>query len=144
MLRGACPEPAEGLNMTSDTRCGIFETSASFGNGVGVILEFFARLSTSGHLMPRHFLKQMGMVPETFFSEVRYSGSHDLTAAAVLNRDVEAGVANSFVIERISDAGRLSWSELRVPWQTPPFPDDVLAMAKDIDSAPRTRTAEVF
>ncbi|MCP4379652.1 MAG: phosphate/phosphite/phosphonate ABC transporter substrate-binding protein [bacterium] len=47
----------------------------------GKAFAFGSRLSTSGHLMPRHFMKtEKHIIPEEFFSEVRYSGAHDKTA----------------------------------------------------------------
>jgi phosphonate transport system substrate-binding protein len=46
----------------------------------GKRFSFGSSLSTSGHLMPRYFLKEMDIIPEVFFSDTRYSGKHDLTA----------------------------------------------------------------
>ena len=49
----------------------------------GKRLSFGSRLSTSGHWMPRYYLKALyGIEPESYFSEVQYSGKHDLTALA--------------------------------------------------------------
>jgi phosphonate transport system substrate-binding protein len=96
-------------------------------------LVFGSRLSTSGHLMPRHFLKEMGIRPEDFFAEVRYSGSHDRTAAAVLNRDADVGAANSQVIDGMLETGRLRPGSLRILWRTPPYADYLWAVSKDLD-----------
>lgn len=91
---------------------------------------FGSKLSTSGHLMPRYFLKEMGIVPEVFFSEVRYSGKHDLTAYWVRDGVVELGVANHAIVNKMYKDGRLSEREVRILWETPPYPDYVWAMRR--------------
>ncbi|MCP3901000.1 MAG: phosphate/phosphite/phosphonate ABC transporter substrate-binding protein, partial [Desulfobacteraceae bacterium] len=88
---------------------------------------FGSRLSTSGHLMPRHFLKKMEIVPEVFFSDVRYSGKHDLTAYWVRDGIVQLGVANYAVINKMFNDGRLNKKDVRILWETPPYPDYVWA-----------------
>ena len=46
----------------------------------GTTFTFGDELSTSGHLMPRHFLLEAGLDPdEDFASQPSYSGSHDKT-----------------------------------------------------------------
>lgn len=68
---------------------------------------FGSRLSTSGHLMPRHFLEtEYGIVPEEYFSDVRYSGKHDLTAYRVRDQKVDAGIANSEIVRKMQADGR--------------------------------------
>ena len=73
--------------------------------------------STSGHLMPRYFLNQQNIVPENFFSEVRYSGSHDKTAQWVRDGVVDIGVANAVVIRDMYRSGRLPIDEVGVLWR---------------------------
>ncbi len=89
---------------------------------------FGSRLSTSGHLMARYFLKEMGINPETFFSDVRYSGKHDLTAYWVRDGIVDLGVANYAVVNKMYYDGRLSTKQVRILWETPPYPDYVWAL----------------
>jgi phosphonate transport system substrate-binding protein len=107
-------------------------------------LIFGSRLSTSGHLMPRYFLKEMGIRPEEFFAEVRYSGSHDRTAAAVLSKEADVGAANSQVIDNMLQTGRLRRNSLRILWRTPPYPDYVWAVSKDLDKKLRGQLLEAF
>ncbi|MCP4672992.1 MAG: phosphate/phosphite/phosphonate ABC transporter substrate-binding protein [Desulfobacula sp.] len=89
---------------------------------------FGSRLSTSGHLMPRYFLKEMGINPETFFSDTRYSGKHDLTAYWVRDGIVDLGVANYAVVNKMYEDRRLSKKQVRILWETPPYPDYVWAL----------------
>ena len=57
------------------------------------VLCFGSRLSTSGHLMPRSFLVNRGIVPEDFFREVIYSGAHDLTVLSVVGGEADGRLA---------------------------------------------------
>ena len=58
--------PGSGIKSLADLRGKTF----AFGS-VG---------STSGHLMPRHFILNAGLNPEKDFKQVAYSGAHDATA----------------------------------------------------------------
>lgn len=45
----------------------------------GKKLGFGSRLSTSGHLMPRFFLRAEGINTKAFFASINFSGAHDKT-----------------------------------------------------------------
>ena len=74
----------------------------------GKVLSFGSKLSTSGHLMPRHFLKTVLEIdPETYFGMVRYSGAHDQTALMVRDGEADIGVLNSEIFRSMQKEGRL-------------------------------------
>lgn len=54
-------------------------------------------VSTSGHVFPRKMFKENGIDPVRDFKNIIYSGGHDATVLAVLNRKIDAGAtfANS-------------------------------------------------
>jgi len=110
----------------------------------GKRFSFGSDLSTSGHLMPRYFLKEMGIVPEVYFSEVRYSGKHDLTAYAVRDGIVDLGVANHSVINGMFKDGRLSRQDVRILWETPAYPDYVWALRPEISKDYQIRLRDAF
>jgi len=89
---------------------------------------FGSALSTSGHIMPRYYMKELNISPEIFFSKVQYSGSHTATLENVINKVVDAGVLNSQVFESSVIERPVLSSELTVIWQSPPFPDYVWAI----------------
>ena len=89
---------------------------------------FGARLSTSGHLMPRYFLEQRGIRPEEFFGDVVFSGAHDRTAYAVRDGDADLGAVNSAIFREMLADGRLKREQLRMVWETPTYPDYVWAV----------------
>jgi len=90
---------------------------------------FGSALSTSGHLMPRYFMQiEKNIIPEDFFSKVQYSNTHDNTVYLVRDRVVDLGVANSEIIKRMISDGRLHKNDIRILWETPPYPDYVWAI----------------
>ena len=91
----------------------------------GKKIGFGSSKSTSGHLMPRFFMKKMGIEPESFFSEVLFSGSHDRSAYLVRDGAVDVSVANSNVIDRMVSSGQLDPKSVRSLWETPPYASSI-------------------
>jgi phosphonate transport system substrate-binding protein len=111
----------------------------------GKRISFGARLSTSGHLMPRHFLQvQHVVIPETYFSSIRYSGKHDRTAFWVRDGEVDAGIVNSEVIRKMFADGRLRPGDIRIIWTTPPYVDYVWAAHPRVQPAVRESIQQAF
>lgn len=106
---------------------------------------FGSELSTSGHLMPRHFMQvEKQIVPEQFFSEIGYSGAHDRTAYLVRDGKVDLGVANAEIIIAMIKNGRLKQGDIRTLWQTPPYPDYVWAVHGYLDEDIKTQLRNAF
>ncbi len=94
----------------------------------GESLAFVSELSTSGHYMPRFFMGKQGIVPETFFDSLSFTGTHDTTAYLVRDGEATVGVANSTIIDGMYADGRLSREDVRVLWETPPYVNYVWAL----------------
>ena len=107
-------------------------------------LSFGSRLSTSGHLMPRQFLNESGIVPEDYFDDVAYSGAHDLTAMMVRDGVADIGAVNSLVIDTMFKDGRLRSDEVRILWESPPYADYVWALRRDFGEVSENRLRESF
>ncbi len=107
-------------------------------------ISFGSKLSTSGHLMPRFFLEQQNIVPESFFNEVEYSGAHDKTAYRVRDRGVDIGVANAATVRSMLKDGRLDKDEIRIIWETPPYANYVWALQPEFDEATRSVMRDAF
>ncbi len=115
------------------------------GDFAGRRLAFGSRLSTSGHLMPRHFLQSRWQIdPDSFFGRIEYSGAHDKTALMVRAGEVDLGVANSAIVRKMLDDGRLGQNDLHVLWQTPPYPDYVWAVPARLDNDLETKLRNAF
>ncbi len=107
-------------------------------------IAFGARLSTSGHYMPRYFFQQQNIIPETYFSAVKYSGAHDLTAEWVRDGKIDVGLVNSGVVNDMFLDGRLSSDEIKVIWISPPYNDYVWAVQPDIRKHTKTLIRDSF
>ena len=110
----------------------------------GKSLSFGSRLSTSGHYMPRFFLAEKGIDPESYFSEVIYSETHDRTALLVKDRKVAIGAANSQVVDRLFRQGKINKAQVRILWETPPYPDYVWATQKTLQEELREKIRWAF
>lgn len=105
---------------------------------------FGSRLSTSGHLMPRYFLQEKNIIPEKYFSQVLYSGAHDKTVYLVRDGKVELGVANANIYNNMLKDGRVKKSEVRILWETPPYPDYVWALRAEFGEDVQNKIKNAF
>ena len=110
----------------------------------GERIVFGSRYSTSGHLMPRHYLNAEGITPEEFFDEVTYSGAHDRTVKWVRDGVADVGVANTSIVESMYGSGEISPDQVRVLWKTPPYPDYVWAVSNSLSEAFIRRLEHAF
>jgi len=107
-------------------------------------IAFGSSLSTSGHLMPRYFLQQKNITPESFFSEVRYSGAHDQTAYWVRDGVVDVGAANATTIRSMLDKNLIESNDFRILWETPPYADYVWAIHPQFTEGFRSKIRDAF
>jgi len=87
----------------------------------GLTFTFGSESSTSSHVMPRYFLQEAGIVPERDFSQVTYSGAHDVVLSLVESGSFQAGVLSTEVWERAASSGDVDHDSVRVLWTTPPY-----------------------
>lgn len=110
----------------------------------GKTLSFGSPSSTSGHLMPRHFLLQAGIDPDRDLKRVAFSGAHDATVSAVAGGRVDAGALNISVWQKLVSEGRVDTAKVRVFHTTPGYFDYNWTVRKDMDPALRGRIAQAF
>lgn len=89
----------------------------------GKTFAFGSVSSTSGSLMPRYFMLQDGIKPETYFSRIGYSGAHDATAAWVQAGKTDGGVLNASVWDKLVATGKVDPNKVRVFATTPSYYD---------------------
>ena len=100
--------------------------------------------STSGSLMPRYFMLQDGIKPETFFSRVGYSGAHDATAAWVQAGKVDGGVLNASVWDKLVAAGKVDTNKVNVFATTPAYYDYNWTVRGTLDPALTAKIKQAF
>jgi phosphonate transport system substrate-binding protein len=87
----------------------------------GKQVSFGSQSSTSGHLMPRHFLLQAGLEPERDFRRTAYSGAHDATIASVTSGKVDAAALDITVWKKFVAENKVDTQAVNVFFTTPPF-----------------------
>ncbi|WP_298232614.1 putative selenate ABC transporter substrate-binding protein [uncultured Azohydromonas sp.] len=107
-------------------------------------LSFGSQSSTSGHLMPRHFLLAAGIEPERDLRRVAFSGAHDATIAAVASGKVQAGALNISVWEKFVADKKVDTGRVRVFHTTPPYYDYNWTAHADMPAAQREKLSAAF
>ncbi len=114
-----------GLTRTETFPDGIKNRSFTFGS----------KGSTSGRLMPEHYIRQhFDAPPEEVFSRVGFSGNHSRTIALVQSGAYEVGAVNFKVWDNELKAGRVDPAKVGIIWVTPPYPDYQWTIRGDVDA----------
>ncbi|WP_432280476.1 phosphate/phosphite/phosphonate ABC transporter substrate-binding protein [Tropicimonas omnivorans] len=87
--------------------------------------------SNSGNQAPRALFPDLGVVPDEDY-EVNYSGSHDQSMLGVVAGDYDAAPVASEVVERMAERGLYDPEEVRIVWESEPFPTTSYAYAHDL------------
>jgi phosphonate transport system substrate-binding protein len=110
----------------------------------GKTFAFGSISSTSGSLMPRYFMLQDNIKPETWFSRVAYSGAHDATAAWVQAGKVDAGVLNASVWDKLVTSNKVDTSKVKVFATTPAYFDYNWTVRGTLDPALAEKLKQAF
>ena len=108
--------------------------AASLADLQGLTFTFGSESSTSGHLMPRHYLLRAGVDPDADFRGLpNFSGSHDKTWKLVESGAYQAGALNEAVWSRAVDEGRVDVGKVRLLQTTEPYYDYNWTVRPDLD-----------
>lgn len=99
--------------------------------------------SNSGNQAPRALFPELGVVPDEDY-EVVYSGSHDQSMLGVVAGDYDAAPVASEVVDRMAERGLYDPEEVRVVWESQPFPTTSYAYAHDLAPDLKDRIEEAF
>ncbi len=135
---------AEDEKFTSRFIVPLNSTAKSLADLKGKSFAFGSTSSTSGHLMPRHFLQQAGIDPEKDFRNIAFSGAHDATVAFVASGRAEAGVLNASVLDKLAESGNPNAAKVRVLSTTPPYFDYNWTARGDLDPALQKKITAAF
>jgi phosphonate transport system substrate-binding protein len=84
---------------------------------------FGSESSTSGRLMPQHFLQQANVSLDAFKGDVGFSQNHDATIKLVEAGSYDVGVLNEQVWQQRTAAGDVDLDRVQVIWRTPAYYD---------------------
>lgn len=99
--------------------------------------------SNSGNQAPRALFKDMGVVPDQDY-EVIYSGKHDNSIMGVANRDYDAAPIASSVLDRMASKGVVNKDDLRIIWESQPFPTTSYGYAHNLNPDLQKKISEAF
>jgi phosphonate transport system substrate-binding protein len=97
---------------------------------------FGSTKSTSGRLMPEHFIRQnTGESPREFFEhDFGFSGSHDKTIEQVAAGAYEVGAVSYTTYDSWVEEGKVDPDAVRVIWKTPEYADYNFTAHPELDS----------
>lgn len=112
----------------------------------GKSFAFGSKSSTSGHLMPRHFLlTEHGIDPAADFEgKPVFSGAHDATAKIVESGRVAGGALNKQVWDRLVKEGKVDTAKVKVIWTTPGYVDYVWTAREAVNADIRQKFTAAF
>ncbi len=99
--------------------------------------------SNSGNLAPRALFPDLGVVPDEDY-EVTYSGSHDQSMLGVVAGDYDAAPVASEVVDRMAERGLYDPAEVRIVWESDPFPTTSYTYAHDLAPELKEKIEEAF
>lgn len=102
-----------------------------------------APTSNSGNLAPRALFPALGVTPEQDY-EVIYSGSHDQSMLGVVAGDYDAAPVASEVVVRMAERGLYDPEEVKIIWESDPFPTTSYTYAHNLDPALVEKIKEAF
>lgn len=101
--------------------------------------------STSGFLVPSYYVfASNGVNPEQAFSELIYAGSHEATAQAVANNQVDVATNNSESMVDVQKSDPAAFENIQIIWTSPVIPSDPLAYRKDLPDCLKDELKEFF
>lgn len=109
----------------------------------GTKFAFVDRQSASGYIYPRALLVQSGKIPETFFGETLFLGSHIHVIESVLEGVVDAGATYSTAIETAKERG-YPVERLTTLAQTESIPKDAIACRPGLSTELLARLQQSF
>jgi len=99
--------------------------------------------SNSGHQAPVALFKDMGVVPGKDY-EIVFSGKHDNSIMGVANKDYDAAPIASTVMVRMAARKLLNLDDIRIVWESPPFPSTGYGVAHNLKPELQEKIREAF
>jgi phosphonate transport system substrate-binding protein len=94
----------------------------------GKTFAFGDKGSTSGYLIPLHYFMQQGIDPERYFSKVIYT-KHQAIETQVTAGVLDAGADYNRNRNAMIEAGLIKPERSVILWQSPPLPNDAVAVS---------------
>lgn len=109
--------PKSGINTLADLK--------------GKTFAFGDKGSTSGYLIPLHYLMTKGIDPEKYFSKVTHT-SHQSIELAVTRSELDAGADYNRNRDAMIAGGLIKAADSKIIWTSDPLPNDAFAVSADL------------
>jgi phosphonate transport system substrate-binding protein len=103
--------------------------------------------STSGSLIPSIELQDRGVYKsedDNEFASVRFTGSHDATALAIQNKQVDAGAIDSAIYDQLVESGKIDGGQFKTIWKSEELFQYPWAVLESTDDATVKKLQETF
>lgn len=101
--------------------------------------------STSGFLVPSFYVfAQNGVNPKEAFKRLTFAGSHEATALAVANKQVDVATNNSESLSRLEETNPEARKNIEVIWTSELIPSDPIAYRKDLPEELKKKIQDFF
>ncbi len=101
--------------------------------------------STSGMLVPNaYFYAEAKIDPETYFSEIHYSGNHETSILMVRNGEVDAAATNNNSLQFGVVKGLWRLEDFNIIWQSLWIPADPIAYRNDLPISLKQALQDAF
>ena len=101
--------------------------------------------STSGFLVPSYYVfAENGVNPEEAFSELVFAGSHEATALAVANNQVDVATNNSESLVEVEKNDPEAFENIQIVWTSPEIPSDPIAYRSDLPDCLKAEIQNFF
>jgi phosphonate transport system substrate-binding protein len=118
---------------------------ASFPEGArGLSMQMLDRGSTSGWLVPTHFLRSRGIEPQSFFGRYAEGASAAAAQMATVNGQVDLATGWDTHRNTMIRNGTISATANRVIWESEPLPNECVVVRKGMDQETAARIGSVF
>lgn len=129
------------------------EIDVEQGNGDQYVIENAADLtfafndpeSTSGFLVPSYYVfAKNGVDPNEAFKQLTFAGSHEATAQAVANNQVDVATNNDEQLINLQNSDPEARERVQVIWTSPEIPSDPLAYRNDLPECLKEQVKDFF
>lgn len=101
--------------------------------------------STSGFVVPSFYVfAKNGINPNQAFEQLVFAGSHEATAQAVANNQVDVATNNSENLLKIEQGDPAAFENIQIIWTSPMIPSDPVAYRNDLPDCLKDQFKEFF
>ncbi|MBD2231662.1 phosphonate ABC transporter substrate-binding protein [Phormidium tenue] len=101
--------------------------------------------STSGFVVPSYYVfAKNGINPNEAFEELLFAGSHEATAQAIANQQVDVATNNSENLLKLEQGDPEAFGNIQIIWTSPVIPSDPVAYRNDLPDCLKDQFKDFF